>query len=353
MNFFKRKIVFWLSSASCLIFQALKGGHFSFLRKNGELELLSKQKASSVVFSFRRGQATVEYILLLVVVMAIAFGIGGPLGRHLKDFSGSLLGPQGYYACLTKEGVLPKGVYGSSGTNPCGNYSALAGNHLKGVSSGGSFTTGSGRGSGGFGGSSSSGGTDEGDSESGNSKEGDSFRHRINNGSGDSRSSERSGSAGEDLNNSIGNQDSFLAGGGRKKRIKRKRKKRLKISGDGSVGGSFKKKKGGDKRTKSEIPVQYEEAYLGDGTYSDDTEDNQAVFKAFDQGKKAGAEAEAEEEKNTQLIPNRKLSKTSEIEDDNKGLNFSKFLKYLIIAIMIIVILVVIFSQIMEYQSRD
>ena len=62
----------------------------------------------------KKGQATVEYFLLLVVVISLALSIGGPLGKRLKKFSGALVGPQGYYACLTKEGLLPVSSSGNS-----------------------------------------------------------------------------------------------------------------------------------------------------------------------------------------------------------------------------------------------
>ena len=73
-----------------------------------------------------------EYILLIVVVIAIALGIGGPLGKYLRDFSGALVGPEGYYACLTREGLLP----GAPTSAPCGKYADLALGHLGGISTG-------------------------------------------------------------------------------------------------------------------------------------------------------------------------------------------------------------------------
>ena len=77
-----------------------------------------------------------EYLLLIMVIIAIALGIGGPLGRHLRDFSGAILGPSGYYACLTKKGLLPGDVSPGGG---CGNYSDLALNYLGDISSGKAF----------------------------------------------------------------------------------------------------------------------------------------------------------------------------------------------------------------------
>ena len=51
-----------------------------------------------------------EYLLLMVVVALLALSIGGPLGRYLTNFSGALIGPTGYYACLTQYGLLPSSV---------------------------------------------------------------------------------------------------------------------------------------------------------------------------------------------------------------------------------------------------
>lgn len=55
-----------------------------------------------------RGQATVEYLLLIVVIIALALSIGRPLGDYLTKLSGAMLGPDdSYYACLMENAQLP------------------------------------------------------------------------------------------------------------------------------------------------------------------------------------------------------------------------------------------------------
>ncbi|MCY4320905.1 MAG: hypothetical protein OXC37_00650 [Bdellovibrionaceae bacterium] len=91
---------------------------------------LKKNKKSSV------GQATIEYLLLIVLVIAIATGIGGPLGLYLKRFSGALLGPNGYYACLTERGLLP----GDPRASYCNRHTNLALNTISSISFGPGFS---------------------------------------------------------------------------------------------------------------------------------------------------------------------------------------------------------------------
>ena len=87
-------------------------------------EFLSKISIKKLIFSLfppSRGQATVEYILLIALVIFIALLIGGPLGKYLTAFSGVFFEKDnGYYACLTKEGRLP----GDSIAN-CSNSASL------------------------------------------------------------------------------------------------------------------------------------------------------------------------------------------------------------------------------------
>ena len=94
-------------------------------------------------------------------------------------------------------------------------------------------------------------------------------------------------------------------------------------------------------------------AYLGDQIYGiEEAEESQPVFKAQDQSKKARAGI-GSEGKNKTRIQERKPTGEVKLDDDNQGLAFGGFLKYLVIAVMIIAIIVIVFSQVMEYQSRD
>ena len=60
------------------------------------------------LFKNKKGQATVEYLLLIVVIIALALSIGRPLGDYLTSLSGAMLGPDdSYYACLLEQAELP------------------------------------------------------------------------------------------------------------------------------------------------------------------------------------------------------------------------------------------------------
>ena len=61
------------------------------------------------------GQATTEYILILVVVIALFTLIGGPLMQNLTSWGFKLVGPGGYYSCLMENGLLPGFKYTEEG----------------------------------------------------------------------------------------------------------------------------------------------------------------------------------------------------------------------------------------------
>ena len=324
-----------------------------------------------------KGQATVEYILLLVVVITIALGIGGPLGRHLRDFSGALLGPGGYYACLTEEGLLPGtsqcepknipnlnitiagGGGPGSGSDDSRDSDGSGSSDDSGDSDGSGSSDDSG-GSDGFGSSDDSGGSDGSDSNASSSK-GDSSgrnkssRHKAGNGEGSSSGAgELSGqNSSEELSE---RQSRFLADSrdsrskkkGRKKRGKRK--KRIRAGEDDLMGNQFKKNKKGYKRTKSKMRINRTVGYLGEQMDFEE-EESPPIFKVEGQVKTKGADKS--EEKKGKLVKDQQTTSKTELKEDNRGINFSAFLKYIVIAIIIIAILIVIFSQIMEYQSRE
>ena len=358
----------------------------SFFKKNFVFKIWASSK----------GQATVEYILLLVVVMAIALGIGGPLGRHLKNFSGAIVGPDGYYACLTKAGRLPGDPIASS----CGSYSALSLTYLGRISSGEDFSRGGGPGGGygpggygpdggyGPGGYGPDGGYGPGgygpdgeydtdgkygsggeyDTDGGynsNGRQGDGSgrrgapsRHRAGGANSDSStvgSGFGSGGA-SSVEGSLEGSDTFpvhFKGKNSKKKKRQKRHKSYRAGGDELAGNLFGNKKKGYKRAKSKVRVNRGGAYLGDQIYGlEEEEDNQPVFKAQDQSKKART-GMGKESKNKNRVQDRKPTNQTKLDDEDQGFKFSGFLKYLVIAVMIVAIIIVIFSQVMEYQSRD
>ena len=334
-----------------------------------------------------RGQATVEYLLLIVVVIAIATGIGGPLGRHLSDFVGALLGPDGYYACLTEKGKLP-------GTPECsGEGINLAFNSLDQISSGEDGKE-----------SSSGNNNKTGNNKSGNSNNNNKSGNDNNNKEGDLNEEGTGSSAGNDSqdggksfksgrskeknkntsrhkagassgNSSLGSEgnladsssgdssdspssfSAFPASDFSSKKIKRKKRKR-----GGSAHGRGSKEEsgegqfnGGDQGYKRiRVRAGSAQGYLG-AAYGQEEEQKKQGKPVFKMAQAEGTATRASEAdpKKAKMISNRKPDKKTLEDDKIKGMNFSGFLKYLVIAILLIVVIIVIFSQVMEYQSRD
>ena len=310
-----------------------------------------KRKHIFKSFSLSKGQATVEYILLLVVVVTIALVIGGPLGRHLKNFSGAMIGPGGYYSCLTKQGLLP----GANSASACGSSLAIGTLSLSTIEGGGSGEgSGGGPGGGSSGKDSSDGDNSLKEANSGDkkSKKRKSSRHRSRNRA--SLGSEGGGGQGF-LPNNAQRQATFLSDSKDKNSKKNKQKKsnRHRAGEDGLTGNQFKKAKNKQKR-KRKVRISRGEAYLGDQIYfvEEEEKNSQPVFQVTEEGKKRNANL-AEEKKKTSRIQNAKTTDEGQLKEENTGLNFNGFLKYLVIAIIIIVILMIVFSQIMEYQSKD
>ena len=54
-----------------------------------------------------RGQAIVEYTLILSLVILLATGLLMPLHKGFEALGGGLFGPEGYFSCLLKTGLLP------------------------------------------------------------------------------------------------------------------------------------------------------------------------------------------------------------------------------------------------------
>ena len=79
------------------------------------MELKKKTKKTSFLLK-NQGRATIEYLLLGSLLFFLVQYLISPLGENLKDFSGALVGPDGYYACLMKNGLLP------AKDTPCSTY---------------------------------------------------------------------------------------------------------------------------------------------------------------------------------------------------------------------------------------
>lgn len=307
-----------------------------------------KKKQDIAKGAYSKGQATIEYVLLLVVIITIALGIGGPLGRHLTKFSGAMVGPEGYYACLTRHGVLPGNSYTSFAGVNCGQLHSQALGELGKIENS-NFGPGTGLGGGEFNSSSrtdTSGAVTQGGG--GNRASGDdsrnktprASRHRV-------KKSPSKKSGGQAVN-----QESFPVSfaddkGGTKKR---KGAKRYSVEGDDQISG-FKKKKKKYKNADNKSRIKIEKGYLGDQIEGREDKDSTAFRVESDAKRSTGKTGE--DSKKGGKLQVRKPTGDSELDDKTKKMSFGGFLKYLIIAILIIVVLAMAFSQIMEYQSRE
>ena len=109
------------------------------------------------------GQAIVEYVLILAVVVVVMGGLLLKLNKGFENWGKSILGADGYIACLMQTGLLPGQTASISGAcsiaqmNP--DFSSSSGSSSSGSSSSGSSSSGS----------SSSGSSSSGSSSSGSS----------------------------------------------------------------------------------------------------------------------------------------------------------------------------------------
>lgn len=324
------------------------------------------------------GQATVEYILLIVIVVAIALAVKGPLGERLGRFSGSMVGQDGYYACLMERGYLPEDpratecarhmdkaivtLEEAGGSGGIGGGAEGEGSH-----SGGSSVLGDRSGSGGSSdGAGGENGSDEG-SESFDGSE-DSSGSEDFSGSGDRSASPISHRAGGSsaggggsgsLSGSGLNPGSFPArldngvSAGDTEESDEDEDSQSDREGRGQVSSGFDTENAGYKQKKFRAPSSKDEGYLGE-RYYDDESPTKKVFKAKDPGGSGlGAGSGGEEDtKKTKAIETTKKAK-NEGPGKTKKMNFLAFIKYFLIGALIILLLAIIFSQVMEYQSRD
>ncbi|MDE0119484.1 MAG: hypothetical protein OXM55_05700 [Bdellovibrionales bacterium] len=93
-----------------------------------------------------KGQAIIEYVLILTVVVVVMGGMLLKFNKAFKDWAKSILGNQGYIACLMQTGTLPGKAHSSCTiSNFDVNLSTSASS--TGASSGGSSSSGSSSGS--------------------------------------------------------------------------------------------------------------------------------------------------------------------------------------------------------------
>ena len=340
------------------------------------------------------GQATVEYLLLIVVIIALALSVGRPLGDYLQGLSGAMLGPDdSYYACLMEKAELP----GSPVS--CGNYADIVldqeikippttpggGGSGGGDGSGdGGGGSGGGDGSGDGGGGSGDGGGGSGDGGGGSGDgdgDGDSDRDR------DGREGSRQG--GKDGTRDrksfpkkyrVNSADS-LSGGADSSLIRERNPSEFLASlpsssnvdgeeEDESSSGSIirrgrgKKNKSfgskfsnsdqkGYKQNRFRDNSEFAVGYLGERFVEEKEQESRKVFKSgavasFSSG--AGVKGEDQKSANDDdNNPNEGPPPDVKI----KKINLMQFIRYIVLAILIILVLAFLFSQTMEYQSRD
>ena len=116
-------------------------------------------------------------------------------------------------------------------------------------------------------------------------------------------------------------------------------------------GAQFNKKKKGYKIVKAQTGGRGE-GYLGAQSVFEEEAEREPVFKveaapAALKSKKANEE----KKKGSRQLAAKKKENQEEVEI--KGYKLGNFMKYLIIIAIVLVVLTVVFSQVMEYQSRD
>ncbi len=289
-------------------------------------------------FSAKSGQATIEYILLLVIVIFLARFILTPLGEGLRRFSGALVGPGGYYSCLMENGLLPRLDAIEGGVN-CKSKKAEAvafaqakiasieenlanqerrSNRIKNAKAARDR---------------------EREASDKNSKNGK-RRNKKNS------STSQAGSSGQQIGGDLSSNSH------RKKR--RKRKKRTKI---GNLGGTgFKPDKfetpQKQKTSKRKSRVRFnDDGFLG-AIYIDEEEKRKrnSLTAASSGERNKGVEKEATRKR---LIAHTKREPSELKEKVDTSFKLGGFLKYFFIGAMIVAILLVVFSQVMEFQNRD
>jgi len=297
--------------------------------------LILKQKIKGMA---NKGQATIEYILLITLVISIALGLGGPLGRHLKQFSGAMLGPEGYYACLTKEGLLP-GETLSDGE--CGRYSQLALAEIQQIQSGQNFFQGSLTGN-----SLNNQNSAGANSESAKSRPRRTPSYKVstntNKDPGAKKNSSNLPGSGYNSTFSAPSDESFRA-----KRLKKRKKRYVVKKGK----GKFTSKKSEYENTDSGFRISARndtEEYF----FILEREQRDTVFKLETQNQKPARGGAESESKTATLTTNTKLSESLQ-EDKETKMSFAGFIKFLVIAIVIVAAIMIIFSQIMEYQKQE
>ncbi|MGI9549398.1 MAG: hypothetical protein ACR2M7_05460 [Bdellovibrionales bacterium] len=286
------------------------------------------------------GQATVEYILLLVIVVLLARFVLSPLGEGVKQYSGALVGPGGYYSCLMEHGGVPghddiedvatgeKLDCGESKLKASAGWNSELGSIEPGLQKA----------------SSASDHSDSSKNEASKekkTKDPSSSPQQISN-SSSKRGSKRGSSAGGDSSSNLKAASSTKIK--RKKRIrktKRAFKEEYKKPSTKTGTSEIEDFGSSKKRTVSVIIIDAEE------------EEEKKRSSLFRSEKKAAQQADEKTKKKGHLIASAKRGTDGKASEIDGKLPFEKFLKYLIILAILVAIFLVVFSQVMEFQNRE
>ena len=298
-------------------------------------------------FSSKSGQATIEYLLLVAVVVLLARLILTPLGEGLRQFSGALVGPDGYYACLMENGLIPgfEKITTGGGELDCRNQSieaqalltAKIGSINSTLNSSGNLSrTGS-------------------NSQANRDKAAAAAKKQAEKNKNSAKNKEKGGDTGASSRSSSNRSAGQNAGQSRISKFKeRKRRARVKNRAGSDQGGFeseyAKKSKSAEKRTKKRFKTSRAQGFLGT-FYIDDEEElgRPRVFRS----ESVNQSSSQKNEKKRSFATNSQRKVAEANAKPTEGFALGNFLKYLIIAGIIVSILLVIFSQVMEFQNRD
>ena len=266
------------------------------------------------------GQATLEYVLLMFIVLGVCTGVLLKFSREFKKFGEAIVGEQ--LRCALETGqfpdALPSGTCGDADFNP--QYGSA------------------GSGAGGAGGAAGSGSSNSSSSTSNQS------------GSGSGSDSSDSGGGGGGGGGAAGSDGISASGGGRGKRME---------AGNGGKGGGGKDGDGDDSgagalsgRSRS-VTVVDEVVRVGDGSNSryipivgSETGQQTATNK-----EPLAVKGDGVEMKSSKKIPVVVDDRKPTAAPPDEPMSFGKFLKYLIIGAMILALIVFFGGQIMNFQK--
>ena len=308
-------------------------------------------------FFKEKGQATVEYILLLVLVLGIGglFVAPGGLAKNLMGWANSLIGypdngKKSYYGCLMEQGLLPGTALEKEGEHfaDCSRSRADAAN----------LVTGEGQ---------------DASSEFSSRNTGSSSSSKDSSKSSQLKDRDSSSKLGED------SEDSDSPGSSnRASSKKRGAKNPASLSPDhfliNNLGGNeeedlhpdsfkLKKKKSKKQASPGAKPIiiiagedgEDDEDYGGGSLYlpwgQQKDQKKHAPLTFTVKGKAQATKSGASEEEDINLV--KKRDKASVQANEDAGLNLPKFLKWLIIIAMILAIVVIIGFQILEFTNSE